>query len=1389
MAEKTRSITRRVAGLLLRLLLLAVVGLVALLVYLHSDDAAERFRLAVIRLGSDQLGEDLYVREVRLESLTPPALVLRELRVHDRGGQPLVAVDEVHVALASLPVPWRRVVAVSSLRVVQPSARVALEGGQPRDFQRLIERLKRERPPDARPWKVQLGNLDVEQASARLSLDPAGLHLAVDGFDLAFSQDDRGDGAGTIEARSIEVAIGEVRETALLEPGTFDVAAGVVTVHSGAVAFDSGRIEVAGVIGLPDPPGAVQARPARYGLTARAEVELPRLEAVWPKLPVMEGTIDLAVGLNGEGLEPLVTFNVQGEGVAVHLTKPRPMVFKGESPSLIGHLEDRRIVLEPESALQWGGGVIRPEGWFDLTGEMPFEVEFELRELQLERVLDSATVPGSWVSMGMDGSGHLAGHAKGGFFGQGAARVAVRDMQVRDKPWDGGEQGTLMLTVPRAVVEAGLTVTSTHMLLEPATIRGPNSLLDVSCDFLFLKPLGLVISVDSQRFDSADLDHTISGLHFEGVGSVEAFVEGQTRDLDIRGSLELDEFVFTKWPFGQVRGDVHWHTREDLEFTSLRGHRGETDFEAEVRTMFADVRRGGERSKAEIAVDVVVPEGHGRAQDLLPVFFGDSIPVTGPAWGEVSLFGRPDSLDGHGVISGRDVGFMWETFSSLDVKAQVRAGRLTIEEGFARKPSGQVLFARGSIDKGGEVDFEFRLPRLEINQLDPVARLLPGRPSSDLIELAGGTGPWATGIVAANARIGGTLNNITLDGALSIDDLVYRGTALGDTSATFRIEDHRLTVDGEAMDKRLVGKAQMKTDGLWDYQYGVRWDRFSLTPFLPRTILAQTEPVTAGMSGRLEGIGTLRDGFHDVVLSLRDIWLERGRHRMEAPPDRPVTLRYDRGAFRFEHVELVSPEGGEGTTDLRVEGWIRPEGPLDVRIDGTVDIAFADLAYDVFDRAEAQALILNVELAGMSTREVDIEGKAQLKGALLKTIYWPHPFEVDNLEVQLQDRHLVITGFEGRMGGGSLEGVAGSFIVLDRTGYKPREFGLKAKCVGCTVRFPSFMPPTTGTADIRFQGTAPDDLELSGHVLVEELVLRDPLNWQRSVLTFGSKFTETVARAEKPALFDVALTFDSLPGAVGMRNNVGLLVATAQGFQILGDTNHVILDGTVQLDSGNVPFSGHDFEFEPGGTARFVDRESWFPLVDVRMSTDVRSRDENYRITYFVTGPLNDPTLEAQSEPALTEADINSLLLFGLTQEQLAEAELSDVLIAGAGAAGGTYGETAVTSAGQAAGEAGAAKLIPDRIEIVPVYTDTTGATTVWVVATKELPQPVDMMTLEAGFGLFTTSETITMPTVARIQLRFGRNVYLEGSWLRDDEASQSYGNFGLDLKFGVELE
>jgi hypothetical protein len=299
------------------------------------------------------------------------------------------------------------------------------------------------------------------------------------------------------------------------------------------------------------------------------------------------------------------------------------------------------------------------------------------------------------------------------------------------------------------------------------------------------------------------------------------------------------------------------------------------------------------------------------------------------------------------------------------------------------------------------------------------------------------------------------------------------------------------------------------------------------------------------------------------------------------------------------------------------------------------------------------------------------------------------------------------------------------------------------------------------------------------------MVLRDPLNWQRSVLTFRSKFTETLASVAKRSLFDIELFFDSEPEALGIRNNIGDLRGTAREFRVLGDTQHVVLEGGVEIEGGTIPYSGHNFQIEPG-FARFRDRESWFPELELRMWTDVDNRDETYRISYEVSGPLDAPKLRGSAEPQLAETDINLLLLFGLTQEQLAEAELGDVVLAAGGAGLGTLGESTATSLGQSVAGSEVDALIPDRIEIVPVYTDTTGATTVWTVATKEVVP--GLLTLEGGFGLG-TGRNMTVPTVLRAQVGFRRNIYLEGSWIRDDASSKPYGNFGVDLKFELDLD
>ncbi|HCP47101.1 MAG TPA: hypothetical protein DIU15_13730 [Deltaproteobacteria bacterium] len=791
------------------------------------------------------------------------------------------------------------------------------------------------------------------------------------------------------------------------------------------------------------------------------------------------------------------------------------------------------------------------------------------------------------------------------------------------------------------------------------------------------------------------------------------------------------------------------------------------------------MRRGGDRERLEIGIEATVPEGQGRAQDLLPIFFGDAVPMSGSAWGEAWLFGPPSQLSGWGWVQGKDVRYLGEGFASVDVQAQVRDGTLFIEEGFARKSSGDALFGRGSIARSGAVNFEFRLPRMGLDEVSWIEATFPVSPDGMASGDTGARSQW-TGNLAGSAVLTGTLRDVHVQGRLQARDVRYRGRPLGDSRLHLAIAEHRLTANASLLGGNLGAEATLLMEGLWPYSFAFDSEALTLDPYLPQAVLARSEPVSAGLAGSLVGAGTMKDGWHDLALRLDDLFVQRGARRIESAKDEPLVIRYQGGAYRFDHVALT---GTQGRTDLEVAGWLRPSGPLAVTVRGAVDASFVDLAYDVFDRVEAQSLQLALDISGQSPASVDVEGTAELRAAIIKTIYFPHPLEVNALRVSLLDRRLTFESLDARLGGGVISGFDGSHLILDQTGYRPRKYALKAKCTDCTIKYPSFLPPGRGDLDLQFIGTSPDKLTLQGKIDVNEMVLREELNWTRSVFTFRDSATENLAGAEVPGLFDFDINVRSKLGGLRIDNNLGTIRGTAESLHVGGNTSQVLLSGAMRIESGLFPWKGRDFTLEPG-VARFEAGGGWFPSMELSMWTDVSNREETYRITYTIVGPLDGPQLNAISSPYLAEADIHNLLLFGLTQEQLAEADLAGVLAAAGGAGLGTLGETAATSFRATMSGAGQ-KTLPDRLEIVPVYTETTGATTVWAVLTKEVVP--GLLTLEGGVGY--TAGGRTVDSVGRLQLRFLRNLYLEASWLRDDQATQDYGNFGLDMKFELDLD
>ena len=1371
---------RRWLRVLLLLLIAGAIGLGAVLAWVQSPAAAELARRALVREGSRILGEDVFVRELELRSLSPLRVGLGGLTVHssqpEREGQPLVRLNRLDVTLGELGALRDRLVVLENVIVERPRARVALDGGSVRDFAALITMLKAPKPAGGtgRPWRVDVRRVAVDDGGANVSATPPGIGVAVAGIHLDFDRalaraDDarttkRATAPGSLRIDDIEVVLGEIREHATLERGSFDVEDGLLSFQDYNLDLRTGLVTVSGQL----PVGPPRPSSPGYRVDAQAAIDLTVLHEAWPKIPELEGEANLRVGVQGKGAHPELDFDLTAAGVEALVHGPKKdLRFKFGDLSLRGYyLED--LLKITRSSVLWAGGRIGLEVALTLQKELPFDAELDLVGLDLARVLDGVTVPGSWVQMGMGGTISLAGAIKDperGFWADGRGDIRCTDLLVRDGPWDAPVEHAEMLRVPRASVNTRITVDKVGVHLVGGRIRGPHgSDLAVDTDFIFARPLKLRVKVAGTEFDAQDLNHTVTGLHVEGRGGIEVLVEGPTNDLDISGALELDDFVFLDWPFGRVQGDIHWHVREDLEFTHLRGQRGESTFESEVRVMFADAGRGGSREKLEIDVVAVVPEGHARAEDLLPIFFGSAIDLTGTAHGEAHLYGPPSALNGTGVVHVDRPAYLWERFATMDMEVALKDGDLFIQEGWACKASGDVLFARGSIGRDGAVDVQFQLPEMGVEHLSPVTD----------------AGWPLRGRVSAVANLSGDLKNTWVDGRLRLRDAAWGSEHLGDSDVQVRVQDHVATADGTLLAGALRVGAEMTLEGIWPYSFGIRTVRdVSLDPWLPKTIMGRSEPVTAWLAGSLSGVGTLRDQWHALRLELPTFALVRGSHQIQATRADPIVIAMDGGALRFAEVHLTSPDGA---TDLGVEGWLRPGGPLDVDIAGVLDIAFIDLVADVFDRAEAKSMsVEQLSLTG-TTQSLDMDGVAELKDALIKTIYFPHAIELDRARVSLRDRIVKVEELEGRLGGGRLEHAAGSTIRLDRSGYRPRQYDLHVECADCTVRYPTFLPPARGTASMWLRGMAPDQLTLGGRVNIKEMVLRDTMNWQRSMLTFREKATENLAEAEEAPLFAFDVAIDSEPGMVRIFNNLGDIRGTARGLHVGGDTNRVLITGLVELSGGVFRYKGRDFQLEPG-SAEFREGTEWFPWLEVTMFSDVATRDEDYRITLNASGRLDNPSLTSTSEPYLSEADINSLLLFGLTQEELERAELADLGAAALGAAAGTYGETLGASVTQSA-TGGVRNLLPDRFEIVPVYTDTTGTTSFWAVVTKEFIP--DRLTLEAGLGVGGQAAAYW---AVRAKLRLLRNFYLEGSWVNDESASQNYGNVGLDVKLEFDFD
>ena len=243
---------------------------------------------------------------------------------------------------------------------------------------------------------------------------------------------------------------------------------------------------------------------------------------------------------------------------------------------------------------------------------------------------------------------------------------------------------------------------------------------------------------------------------------------------------------------------------------------------------------------------------------------------------------------------------------------------------------------------------------------------------------------------------------------------------------------------------------------------------------------------------------------------------------------------------------------------------------------------------------------------------------------------------LDSLVVHLNEGMLVISG-DLEYGGGEIGSLDLSAVGRNLAFNSPGKFNLRVDSVKATCRKEDFF------------------YNLEGEVVLGDSRIVYNLKPQDFVAML--KKTDRSTGVQVPFLEKIQLNIlvrGNKPFWVD--NNLARFSADQQ-IKLIGTVAHPKIDGWVTLNEGYVLFLDRKFKVLRG-IVHYTDTAKMDPHIDFTAETTIRSfqalAPTQYRITLAVNGRLTETGLTMSSEPLLDQADIMSLLIMGVTREQLA---------------------------------------------------------------------------------------------------------------------------------------
>ncbi|MEQ1564026.1 MAG: translocation/assembly module TamB domain-containing protein [Myxococcota bacterium] len=1199
---------RRVA----QVLLLSVVVLVALAVgWLRSDDFQIRAMGVAENLIETALGEEATLTRVSVQ-FWPPGVDVEGFHVFSaETGETLLSAEQIQVPLA---IGWTGP-RVGQITLRGPTIHLQLdERGKLVEFE---NRRTGGRPLRRLPWS----SLRVLDGTVLLTHPNATVELS----GLALQPRHPWDPTTDLSA-ALNI---EVRDP-----------------NSDRTFTDSAQISWSGVVLGPDvievPDLAIATR--TLDLTGRATVplrgaldvdlsaraRLDEIESILAPPRKVHGVVDLDLHLGGPASDPVATVAVSGEGLGLDMPGVFTPLLTYEFGAMSGSAVASKAGVDIEQVvLPWANG--RVVAWGRITPDKRLEDgHVTLEDVSLAPLLQAFDgAPHPWIDFSADGeiawSGTLAPLDL-----QGTLDFGVADLEVANQPianlagrTGASRRADLMLEIPTAYAQGSLRLEKTHILLELPTVRGPNNSGTASIDIGFGPRGPLDLSFDLVEADLSTFQ-PLGEVGLKGTGNVYGRIAGPFNKLQFVGRGDVRDFEVLGIEYAD-------HLVADLSSPNMKS----------IWLDGADATLGSSHYTGRYSIDFRPPISmsteiridHGRVEDMVNMFV-DLDGLRGDLTGTLALDGPLMDMSGEAHLDLRNSEIYGETFPVGEAHGYMDQGVFTLDDLRVRRDEGRAgVTLRGKVDRAWKLDMELVADGFDLAKLD---RLEP----YDLN---------ISGKLGGVSRITNTLFDPSPDGRIWLTDLRYAGVSAGDSAIKFDTEGGVAAFRGD-----VFGKAAHVdgTLGLWQeqpYALTARLDALPAHLFYP--VAADGSPITAEVSGTVDVSGDLGAEWSPVAIAanLADVQLRYQKHHLKN--ETPWIWSQEGNRFELQDINLSG-----GSTRLALTGT--GVDPLDLQGGGTVDLDLLRAVVPGLDKSTGTAEV-KVYASG-SRPNVEAVVDVDVRSELFRHSAAPLSFEDARARLRVRKDRIDVLSLDGGLGGGTFSGSG----TIEAEGWIPTRYDLRMSAKDAMVQWVESLPPAIGDGTFQFDGPT-NALLLSGEVQVKEMVFADRIDWEDSVVEYRDwMLVDPASVSDEPPMFSLNVKIEA-DDTIHLQNNIAEGRAVAD-LRVIGDTVRPGLVGTVVVEDDGMAFL-QDREFRiDRGILLFNDPWTWDPQLDISLITDITSRDTRYRVDYQVQGPFSNWHTVTHSDPSLPQADVNALLWFGVTTDELEEmGELSTAVVQG----------------------------------------------------------------------------------------------------------------------------